>query len=120
MADGAGEKTEKPSAKRLKDARERGQVAISRDVSTALGSRAGIDTVKAILTGAVLSVLAWRVGTTLVADAGRLTWASPVSSAHRGWTDALRLLWQAGFALLAIGTLDFGVQKWRLMSSLRM
>ena len=40
MADQVGEKTEKPSAKRLKEARERGQVAISRDVSMALGSLA--------------------------------------------------------------------------------
>ena len=37
MAGETGEKTEKPSAKRLKDARERGQVAMSRDVSMALG-----------------------------------------------------------------------------------
>ena len=40
MADQVGEKTEKPSAKRLKEARERGQVAVSRDVSMALGSLA--------------------------------------------------------------------------------
>ena len=40
MADQVGEKTEKPSAKRLREARERGQVAISRDVSMALGSLA--------------------------------------------------------------------------------
>ena len=40
MADQVGEKTEKPSAKRLKDARERGQVAVSRDVSMAFGSLA--------------------------------------------------------------------------------
>src|SRR5439155_10257470 len=40
MAEQAGEKSEKPSAKRLKDARERGQVAVSKDVSMALGSLA--------------------------------------------------------------------------------
>jgi len=40
MADQVGEKTEKPSAKRLKDARERGQVAVSRDLSMAFGSLA--------------------------------------------------------------------------------
>jgi len=224
MADQVGEKTEKPSAKRLKDARERGQVAVSRDVSMALGSlastgvlvaagsfflqrlaatvtdtlshfgdaplremkgedlvplvmsggtlvaltagpialaaaatgvlssvlqsgfnfstspltpnfsrlspvngfkklapsRAGLDTVKAILTASILSVLAWRVGNTLAIDAARLTWASPSASANRAWGDAIRLLWQAGFALLAIGGLDFGLQKWRLHQSLKM
>jgi flagellar biosynthetic protein FlhB len=224
MAEQTGEKTEKPSAKRLKDARERGQVAISRDVSTALGSlaatgvlvtagsfllhrltatiagglahlgdaplrdmkgedlvplvmtggtlvaltagpvaiaaaatgvfssvlqsgfnvstspltpdfnrlnpangfkkfapsRAGIDTLKAIVIASILSVLAWRVGKTLALDAGRLTWANPITSANRGWTDAVRLFWQAGFALLAIGGIDFGLQKWRLHKSLKM
>jgi flagellar biosynthetic protein FlhB len=224
MADEVGEKTEKPSAKRLKDARERGQVAVSKDVSMALGSlaatgvlvgagsfllhrltatltdglahfgdaplremkgedlvplvmsggalvaltagpvaiaaaasgvfgavlqsgfnvstspltpdlnrlnpangfkklapsRAGIDTLKAIVTASILSVLAWRVGNTLAIDAGRLTWASPIASANRAWSDALRLLWQAGFALLAIGSVDFGLQKWRLHKSLKM
>lgn len=224
MADQVGEKTEKPSAKRLKEARERGQVAISRDASMALGSlaatgvlvaagsfllrrmtaaitdglshfgdaplrevkgedliplvisggtlialtagpiaiaaaatgvfssvlqsgfnvstspltpdfkrlspvngfrklapsRAGLDTLKAIVTATILSLLAWRVGNTLAIDAGRLTWASPTASAGRAWADALRLLWQAGFALLAIGGIDFGLQKWRLHQSLKM
>src|SRR5438094_9113604 len=40
MADQVGEKTEKPSHKKLQEARERGQVTISRDVSMALGSLA--------------------------------------------------------------------------------
>jgi flagellar biosynthetic protein FlhB len=224
MAEQVGEKTEKPSVKRLKEARERGQVAVSRDVSMALGSlastgvlvaagsfflqrlaatvtdtlshfgdaplremkgedlvplvmsggmlvaltagpialaaaatgvlgsvlqsgfnvstspltpnfgrlspvngfkklapsRAGLDTLKAIITASILSVLAWRVGNTLALDAGRLTWASASASANRAWGDAIRLLWQAGFALLAIGGLDFGLQKWRLHQSLKM
>lgn len=224
MADQVGEKTEKPSVKRLKDARERGQVAVSRDVSMALGSlaatgvlvgagsfllhrlttaladglsrlgdsplremrgedlvpvvmsggvvvaltagpiavaaaatgvlssvlqsgfnfstapltpdlnrlnpangfkkfapsRAGIDTLKALVTASILSVLAWRVGNTLALDAGRLAWSSPTASAGRAWGDVIRLLWQAAFALLAIGGLDVGLQKWRLSRSLKM
>ena len=224
MADQVGERTEKPTPKRLREARERGQVAVSRDMSMALNSlaatgvlvaagafflqrlmatlaaslshfgdaplreikgedlvplviaggkivaltagpvaiaaagagvlssvlqsgfnvstapltpdfnrlnpangfkklapsRAGIDTLKAIVTAAVLSVLSWRLGLTMVEDAGHLTWASPAASAGRAWSDALRLLWQAGFALLAIGGLDFGLQRWRLHRSLKM
>src|SRR6188768_2506608 len=41
VAGASGEKTEKPTARRLKDARERGQVARSRDLSSAV-SLAGI------------------------------------------------------------------------------
>src|SRR5262245_60377526 len=40
MADFHGERSERPSPKRLKDARERGQVARSRDLSMALASLA--------------------------------------------------------------------------------
>jgi len=40
MADEQGEKTEQPSQKRIKDARQRGQVARSRDLSTAISSLA--------------------------------------------------------------------------------
>src|SRR5262245_2310049 len=40
MSEQHGEKTEKPSAKRVKDAREKGQVATRRDLSMALGSLA--------------------------------------------------------------------------------
>lgn len=224
MADSHGDKTEKPTPKRLKDARERGQVASSRDLGAALGSlaatgalvaagsflmhrlttaivntlsrlgdaplhdvtlddliplvatggtlvaltagpvamaaaatgvigsiaqtgfnvssktlapswqrlspaanlkklapsRAGLDTLKTIITAAILTVLAWRVAKTLALEATTLTWTGPVASADRGWSAGIRLLWQAGFALLAIGAVDFGLQRWRLHSSLKM
>lgn len=224
MADEQGEKTEKPSPKRLKDARERGEVATSRDLSLAAGSlaatgalvaagsfvmrrlvgeisrslmhlgdlsrhditsetlgllvvagggllavtagpvalaaaaagvfssvaqsgfnvsmkalepnwgrlnpanglkrlapsRAGIDTLKAVVISIVLGMLAWRAGKGLTGDAARLTWTAPTVAATRGWDEGLRLLWQAGFALLAVGAADYGIQRWRLMSSLKM
>src|SRR4030095_8727161 len=40
MSEALGEKTEKPTPKRLKDARERGQVASSRDLTMAVGTLA--------------------------------------------------------------------------------
>src|SRR5262245_23463947 len=64
MAEAQGEKTEKPSPKRLKDARERGQVAVSRDLSMAAGSLAATAALVACgtmlmhrLTGAIASSL---------------------------------------------------------------
>src|SRR5215470_9705865 len=62
MAEQVGERTEKPTPKRLKEARERGRVAVSRDVSTALGSLAATG----VLVGAG-SVLLRRL-TAAVAD----------------------------------------------------
>jgi flagellar biosynthetic protein FlhB len=83
-------------------------------------SRSGIDMLKALLTGSVLAVLAWRIGKDLAADSTRLLLAGSFGAAERGWSEGVRLLWQAGFALLAIGAIDFGVQRWRLRSSLKM
>jgi flagellar biosynthetic protein FlhB len=224
MADAHGEKTEKPTPKRLRDARERGQVAVSRDVPMALGSlaatgvlvgagtfllqrmtttivntltrlgdaplrdvtadelmplvtsgglllalmagpvamaaaasgligsvvqtgfnvstqplvpswqrlspatnirrlgisRAGVDTLKAIVTSVILGILSWRIAKALATEAGALTWTGPVVSADHGWAASIKLLWQAGFALLAVGAIDFGIQRWRLRSSLKM
>lgn len=224
MADEQGEKTEKPSPKRLKDARERGQVASSRDLSMAIGSlgatgvlvgagtylvhqltttvtqglerlgdpavrdlrpedlmpiitaggaliamtagpialaaaaagvlssavqsgfnvstqalainwerlspssglaklapkQSGVDTLKTIVTGTVLAVLAWQIVRDLAFDSQRLAFTGTFGTAGRGWEEGMRLLWRAGFALLAIGGADYGIQKWRLWSSLKM
>jgi flagellar biosynthesis protein FlhB len=83
-------------------------------------SKSGIDTLKAVLTGTVLSLLAWQITKTLLGEAARLPWTTPVASAAIGWREGVRLLWQTGLALVALGAADFGVQRWRLRSSLKM
>jgi flagellar biosynthetic protein FlhB len=83
-------------------------------------SRAGVDTLKTIATCTVLGLLAWRVANDLVRDSSRLTWTAPIGSARVGWEISIRMLWQMGFAVLAIGAIDFGIQRWRLWQSLKM
>jgi flagellar biosynthetic protein FlhB len=83
-------------------------------------ARAGVDTLKTIATCTVLAFLAWRVANDLLRDSSRLTWTAPIGSARVGWEIGIRMLWQMGFALLAIGAIDFGIQRWRLWSSLKM
>jgi flagellar biosynthetic protein FlhB len=62
MADGSGEKTEKASQKKLKDAREKGQVVRSRDLVVAFASLA--ITLALASTGAsMMARLAARIGT---------------------------------------------------------
>lgn len=82
--------------------------------------KAGIDTLKAIVIATAISYIAWRAGATLVVDAPRLAWAPFIVTAHRGWDDLTRLLWQVGFALLAFGGADYALQRWRLRESLKM
>ena len=83
-------------------------------------SKAGIDTLKTILIGIVLGVLTWRVGNVLIGDVERLAWANPLVSMTRGWQEATRLVWQVGFALLAFGGADYGLQQWRMGQSMLM
>ncbi len=83
-------------------------------------SRAGVDTVKAIAIGVILSVVAWRIGRELGPVSQAFAAAAPATAAAQGWQYALRLLWTSGFALLAAGGVDVAIQRWRLWSSLKM
>jgi flagellar biosynthetic protein FlhB len=82
--------------------------------------RSGIDTLKAIVVGCVLTAIAWPIVKGLVGDTERLAWTGTVVSASRGWDEGVRLFWRAGFALLLIGAADLGIQKWRRISGLKM
>jgi len=220
----AGEKTERPSAKKLKDARDKGQVARSRDVAVALSSLAvtvavtslgsamlarlatrlasalshlgdrplapvtpgaltgqvvsdslliaiavgplmlvgglsglagnvmqsgwvfapealkmnwaklspsnglkrlapkqsGVDLLKTVIAVTALSAISYNVLGEFVAFSPALARMAPADAGAEGWSRLVRLLWQAGFALLAIAAGDYGVQRWRHWSSLKM
>src|SRR5689334_15719224 len=64
MAEEAGEKTEQPTARRLKDARERGQVPRSRDLSVAVSSLA-LTLALGSLGPAIAAAMATRLATGL-------------------------------------------------------
>jgi flagellar biosynthetic protein FlhB len=83
-------------------------------------SQSWLDTVKAAVTASALAAIAWRIGTATAADSLRLPRMAPAGAAAHGWAAIDRLLWQGGFALLAVGAVDYGIQRWRLMTSLKM
>jgi len=83
-------------------------------------SQSGIDTLKAIIAASVLGVIAWRIGSEFTLDAPRLIGAATPTTAARGWAALLKLLWQAGLALVVLGAADYFIQRWRLMGSLKM
>src|SRR5262245_53101818 len=70
MSEALGEKTEKPTPKRLKDARERGQVAASRDLTMAAGTLAATGALVAG-GGLLLHRLTDAIRETLTTFAGR-------------------------------------------------
>jgi len=83
-------------------------------------SQSGIDTLKALVAATVVGVLAWHAVRDFTMEAPGLVGAGVPVTAGRGWTMLLKLLWQAGIALVVLGAADYGIQRWRLMSSLKM
>ena len=83
--------------------------------------RSGIDTLRAILISTVLAVLAWQIAQDAHRRRVGVLVDHPAGGGEPGLgATGLRLLWRSGLALLAVGAADFGVQKWRLQSSLKM
>jgi len=97
-----------------------GRLSPARGLQRFTPARTGLDTLKTILTAIVLVWLSWPVLQGLVFQTERLAWTGTISSVNRGWEEALRLMWRAGFALLALGAADFGIQKWRYIDQLKM
>ena len=83
-------------------------------------SQSGVDLLKTVIGVSALTFLAYGVARELIVDSPRLIWLSPVDAASSGWRRLVTLLWQAGFALLALSAADYGVQRWRHWSSLKM
>ncbi|HUK35849.1 MAG TPA: EscU/YscU/HrcU family type III secretion system export apparatus switch protein [Vicinamibacterales bacterium] len=80
----------------------------------------GVDTVKVVVLAAVLSVIGWNVCRDTLAESRLLLWTTPIAASRQSWQMVTRLLWQSGFALVSIGGFDYGLQRWRIRSSLKM
>lgn len=83
-------------------------------------SKSGMDLLKTLVGTIVLTTLAYGVARELVDDSARLIWLSPVDAAASGWQRAITLLWRAGLALLMLAAADYGLQRWRHWTSLKM
>jgi flagellar biosynthesis protein FlhB len=83
-------------------------------------SQSGVETLKALVAFTVIGYFTWRGVHGLLADAPRLPWMSPSHAAVVTWTHAETLLWRSAWALGALALADYGVQRYRLMSSLKM
>jgi flagellar biosynthetic protein FlhB len=83
-------------------------------------SRAGLDTVRMIVSVVVLAWISVRVIQTLMDQSLGLARVAPFDSATIAWASLRRLLLQATIALGIISIGDYALQRWRLMSSLKM
>jgi flagellar biosynthesis protein FlhB len=82
--------------------------------------RGGMEMIKALVVTTLVGFIAWGAIRTVIEVSPSFARMPPLAAAAAAW-DAVRGLLQStlvGLALLAIG--DYGLQRWRLMSSLKM
>jgi len=83
-------------------------------------SQSGLDTLKTLVSVAVITWLAWLSVNTIVAQGIRLVWITPGASAAIAWREVESLLWRVAWALGALALADYGLQRFRFMQSMKM
>jgi flagellar biosynthetic protein FlhB len=83
-------------------------------------AKAGIDTLKMVVVVSAIVWLSWTPVHALMADGSRMAWMTPVASAHLGWSYVESTLWRIAILLGVLALGDYGIQRYRLMSSLKM
>jgi flagellar biosynthetic protein FlhB len=80
----------------------------------------GMDTIKTLLTVAVIGYLGYQAVVRVVNDSLRMPWIPPMGAAHAASSHVQDLLWDTTWALLAIAVADYAWQRYRVMSQLKM
>jgi flagellar biosynthetic protein FlhB len=83
-------------------------------------SRGGVDTLKTFVIVAMIVWLAWGPVRELMTDGPRMAWMTPEASAALGWTYTERVLWRVAAILALLAIADYGIQRHRIMKSLKM
>lgn len=83
-------------------------------------SQSGVDTLKTLVSVAVIVWLAWLTVDTIVEQGIQMAWLTPEASAAIGWHQAESLLWRVAWALGALALADYGLQRFRFMQSMKM
>ncbi|HWI18341.1 MAG TPA: EscU/YscU/HrcU family type III secretion system export apparatus switch protein [Vicinamibacterales bacterium] len=83
-------------------------------------SQSGLDLIKTLIAATVIGVLGYGIGREVLIDSPRYAWMAPEQAAIEGGRRLVGMLYQIGFALLAIAGADYGLQKWRHIQGLKM
>ena len=83
-------------------------------------SQSGIDTMKTLVSVAMIAWMGWQTTQLMMNDAVRMAWLAPADAARVGWDFAEGLLWQVAWGLGFLALADYGLQRYRLMSQLKM
>ena len=83
-------------------------------------SRGWVDMLKTMSIVAVVTYFAFQAVTAMLADGPRLAMLTPTDAALRAWDAARTLMWQAILLLLVVALGDYGLQRWRHNTQLKM
>ena len=83
-------------------------------------SRGGVDLVKMLVVVTAVTWVSWNAIWNLLNDSARLARLRPLDALAVGWGGAEQLIWQVVIVLLLVSLADYGVQRRRMMESLRM
>jgi flagellar biosynthetic protein FlhB len=83
-------------------------------------SQSGADTLKTFISVAVIGWLGWSAVTAAMDDGERMPWMAPAESALAAWSHLESLLWRVAIALGLLALGDYLLQRYRLMSQLKM
>ena len=83
-------------------------------------SQSGMDTLKTMLTVVVLGWLGWSAVDAVMLDSERMPWMAPAEAAQMAWQHLESYLWTAAWALGFLALADYGWQKYRHLSQLKM
>ena len=82
--------------------------------------QSGVDTLKTSAAVVVIAWLAWGSVSGLMAESLGMPWMTPLGAAALGWDRVVSFLWKVAWGLAALAVADYGLQHYRLMSSLKM
>lgn len=83
-------------------------------------SRAGTNLLKTMLGVTVVAWLAWRIVSHVIDGAPYFARLDPVHAGAQAWSYIEQLLRQSAIAIGALAALDYGIQRWQLMKTLKM
>ena len=82
--------------------------------------QSGMDTLKTMVSVVALSWIGWGAVDAVMAETQMLPWMAPADAAKTAWAHLESLLWSAAWALAFLSLGDYGLQKYRLNSQLKM
>jgi flagellar biosynthetic protein FlhB len=83
-------------------------------------TQSGADTVKTIVTVSIAAALSWVVISRMIAELPGLPWMTAAGIGVFAWQQAESLLWRVATALGVLALGDYALQRYRLMSQLKM